>query len=379
MRRVGILTFHRAVNYGAVLQAYALQTAISKLSPELSVKVIDYRAHAIEDVYDPDNMHSARLPAMDALLWLARRSRRTAARKNFDAFLNAHVALTPPLWRDELDGIVDDFDAIVAGSDQIWNAEIAHGDAAFLLDFVQGKENVRRVSYAASFGRVSLPEKSHAFFRRHLSPERWNAMSVRESSAAEIVFGLTGFRPEVVLDPTVLLTKSDWEGLCRPVKALEGQKFLIIYNQVLPKKLMKFARNLARRSGLKLYRLGGGLKTPDIPSLTGLTPEQFLWVFRHAEGTIVNSFHGTAFSLIFEKPFFVETLDAHGKFNTRIQGLLETAGIQGRDISAADFADLSGSEADCLRSGSIDWTRVQQNLGAARENSLNFLKEALLG
>ena len=379
MPRVGILTFHRAINYGALLQAYALQTAISKLSPELSVKIIDYRTHAIEDVYDPDNMHSARLPAMDALLWLARRHRRVTARKNFDAFLNAHTARTPPLWRDELDGIADDFDAIVAGSDQIWNAEIAHGDAAFLLDFVQGKENVRRVSYAASFGRVSLPEKSHAFFRRHLSPERWDAMSVRESSAAEIVFGLTGFRPEVVLDPTVLLAKSDWEGLCRPVKALEGQKFLIIYNQVLPKKLIKFARKLVRRSGLKLYQLGGGLKNPDIPILRGLTPEQFLWVFRHAEGTIVNSFHGTAFSVIFEKPFFVETTDAHGKFNTRIQGLLETAGIQGRDISAADFADFSDAEDDYLRSGEINWHLVQQNLDAARQKSLDFLRSALLG
>ena len=379
MRRVGILTFHRAINYGALLQAYALQTAISKLSPELSVKVIDYRTHAIEDVYDPLNLHSARLPALDAALWLTRLGRRRENRQNFDAFLDAHVSRTVPVRREELDGIADEFDAIVAGSDQIWNAEIAHGDAAFLLDFVQGKENVRRVSYAASFGRVSLPERSHSFFRRHLAPERWDAMSVRESSAAEIVFGLTGFRPEVVLDPTVLLTKSDWDGLCRPVKALEGQKFLIIYNQVLPKKLMKFARKLARCSGLKLYQLGGGLKNPDIPILRGLTPEQFLWVFRYAEGTIVNSFHGTAFSVIFEKPFFVETTDAHGKFNTRIQGLLETAGIQGRDISAADFADFSGSEADCLRSDCIDWTRVRQNLDAAREKSLNFLKEALLG
>ena len=379
MRRVGILTFHRAINYGALLQAYALQTAISKLSPELSVKVIDYRTHAIEDVYDPLNLHSARLPALDAALWLTRLGRRRENRQNFDAFLDAHVSRTVPVRREELDGIADEFDAVVAGSDQIWNAEISHGDAAFLLDFVQVKENVRRVSYAASFGRVSLPEKSQAFFRRNLSSERWDAMSVRESSAAEIVFGLTGSRPQVVLDPTILLSKDDWEGLCRPVKALEGKKFLIIYNQVLPKNLMSFARNLARRSDLKLYQLGGGLKNPDIPILRGLTPEQFLWIFRHAEGTIVNSFHGTAFSVIFEKPFFVETTDAHGKFNTRIQGLLETAGIRGRDISAEDFADFLDSKNDNLHSDNINWHFVQKNLDAARQKSLDFLRSALLG
>lgn len=372
MKRVGILTYHRACNYGAVLQAYALQTAIARLSPDVDVKVIDYRTPAIEDVYDPRNMHSARNPLLDAALWLLRHGRRERSRRDFDAFLDGHVAMTAPVRRQDLDGIAADFDAIVTGSDQVWNTSISHGDGAFFLDFLDGFDGVSRISYGASFGGLKVGDTGRAYFSKRLEKDRWNAMSVREPSAADLVQELAGHRPSVVLDPTLLLAPKDWSDISLPLSRLEGRgDFVLIYNQVPPKRLLESAGCLAKRLGCPLYHLGGGLKHPGIPNLTGVLLEQFLWLFMNARFTVVNSFHGAAFSIAMHRPFLVETVDARGSVNTRIQGLLDACGIVGRDISAPGF-----SLEDAL--SPIDWEQVDARLSNRREESLAFLKEAVL-
>lgn len=366
MKRIGILTFHRALNHGAVLQTYALQQTIAGLDPDIDVQIVDYRCPAIEWTREAGQAeHRQGLVRGTALRWLHHPFQKRRL-QGFDTFLRDHLKLTPALTREALDGLDAEFDCLVCGSDQIWNPDITHGDSAFFLDFAP---SLRRLAYAASFGMAALHDSSKAWFRRQL--KHLAHVSVRESSAARIVEDLTGVRPPTVLDPTLLLTRQDWTALAQCPPSVQGRRYILIYNMVPTDHLIAFARDLSRTTGCQLRLIGHGLRHLGVPRVRAPTPAEFIGLFQNAEYVIANSFHGMAFAINFERPCFTETVDATGKVNARVQNLLEICGLQDRA--------LVKGECQCeLASGAhIDWTSVRKKLAAEREHSLSYLRMAL--
>ena len=367
--KIGIITFHRAINYGAVLQAYALQRAFKDRNA--FCRIIDYRSGAIEDYYKPFRVtgksRKARL-VNTAYAALAFRSRYEKKRK-VRAFVSSYLELSEPVTAQTVSKLNDSFDVFVTGSDQVFNPDITKEDAgAFFLDFV--KEPNRRCSYAASFGKDVMPAKQEAFVRDALLP--FCRISVRESASVPFVSTLTGKTAEAHVDPTLLLRGEDWGALTRRPKRVKTP-YVFVYNMLTSAAIFEAAEKLRKETGLPVYFCNPKLpvlkrRFPAFTYMDSLSPQEFLWMIEHAEYAINSSFHGTAFSLLFHKNFLSVLPEGQPK-NARVTSLLHGVGAEDRAvIGRADVSPLTDPSP-------VDWFAVDACLDAGRVDAYRYLDE----
>lgn len=349
--KVGIITFHRAMNYGAILQAYALQHAIEKLGHDS--EIIDYRSQSIEESASPlrgFKKHSGFVTSTKQLVF--------RARKNFGfyQFFNKYIHLSEKVkTNEELAALSDKYDSIFTGSDQVWNLGCSGNDSTYFLEFLE--DSSKKNSYAASFGQDTLYDNGTVDFNKVLSD--YNAISVRERSGVSIVKDVANRDAEVVLDPTLLLTESEWKGVIakRPIR----EKYIFVYFLRPPKELLKYVDLLAEKTGYKVVNA----KT-SLDFFKKNSPADFLaWIY-YSEYFVTNSFHGTVFSLIFKKKFAVE-LENKFETNVRSKELLEMVNIE-RNISLNDVS---------LIDNEVDYSAVDNIISEKREKSIEFIKRAL--
>lgn len=261
-----------------------------------------------------------------------------------------------------LQELIARYDSFIAGSDQIWNPLFKINTDRELLTFVP---SLKRIAYAASIGLSEFPEEHF----EHYSSEwkKFHAISVREDQAADIVQQGTGNRPQVVLDPTMLLKKEEWEKILKPVR--KHRKFYVSY----------FLGNHVAEydASIKKYVFE---KNCDLVELTdnagninpNLGPAEFLGFLHDAQGVFTDSYHGTVFSILFQKPFLVyerATQKGYGNMNSRIDTLLNTFKLQEHKISySIDEKDMQ-TEWDLLA--------VEKVLNLKRSEAQAFLKQAL--
>ena len=206
--KIGIITFNSAHNYGAVLQAWALQEYLKSDGHE--VEIINYRLPATDNLY---KLYKPRNPfkrgklnkAVHLLQYLKKMKsepNKTRKYREFERFINHTLNTTEAITKyPDLNKANFDYDIMIAGSDQIWNGGLTKGvNPAYLLSF--GKEEIKRVSYAASIGRDEIPEVEHMLFSRYL--RNFDYISVREEKAKEAISKLSDKEVSVVLDPTLL-------------------------------------------------------------------------------------------------------------------------------------------------------------------------------
>lgn len=355
--KIGILTFHRAVNYGAVLQAYALQKAIGGLGAK--AEIIDYRNRYIESSYDPFSLKGNKIKAIVKIALLGRiRSKKNRA---FEHFSEKYMNLSAAHYEDSeaLKKAEEQYDAFVTGSDQVWNTDCADFDPAYFLTFV--KDQKKKNSYAASFGFTAIPEGYVPEYKKRLSGYR--NISVREESGKQIVKQATGREVPVVLDPTLLLTEKDWSAVANDVPQ---KGYILVYTVLYSDGLLDYARKLSKEKGLPvLYLNDKSFENRDITYIRGASPEDFLGYFRHADYVVTNSFHGTVFSAIFKRPFVSEIrVEKEGKpcKNERSEQLLYSLGIPRRILS--DQTDIDEP---------IDWEPAETALDTMRWQSFEYL------
>lgn len=327
--RINTITCHNVYNHGAALQAYALCKYLGGQGHQ--VEIIDYlpeylRHYSLTKINNPkydrpivrEAYRLAKLPNRLASRLFSRR------KKRFDAFVRDYLPLTDRHYPD-LDALMaepPEADVFIAGSDQIWNPLFKNGwDRAFFLDFVPS--GAKRVSYAASFAVEGLSEESRDFMSPLL--RRFDRISVRESSGIGLLRGMD-IEGEQVLDPVFLLGREAWEGLAVAPR-LDG--YLLIYDFDASPELMSFARAIAKKRGLKIASL---FKTKDVDAVfSDHGPREFLGDILHADCIISNSFHATAFSMIFDRDFYV--FRRREGINTRMADLLSAYGLSDRMIS----------------------------------------------
>ena len=217
-KKIGILTFHEADSYGAVLQAYALQQTLLKLGADSEFVQIQMPQSSGQ------TQNATGAAAIFARKMQAEGEKRAAL---FADFRRNHMKISRPYQPGEnIDG---DYDAFVAGSDQIWNFRIPGADARYFLPFASPE---KRFSYAASFGADALPEKASAWAAVQLS--RFREISVREESGCRIVADLTGREARVCLDPALHPSREDWLALTREEAAQPYVlAFLLKYDETL--------------------------------------------------------------------------------------------------------------------------------------------------
>ncbi len=355
-KMIGTLTFHASDNYGAVLQAYALQKALLSLGYKTSI--IDYRSEGVLWWYrKPSLQTDPSLSTVKAMIWkyIIRRKPR-----NFEEFRKRFI-LTKTYSANDIAQVCNEIDMFIVGSDQVWNCDCTHEDYAYMLDFVS--DDIPKVSYAASFGYRTVPKKYYDKTAALL--RRFDAITVREDRGSELVKELTGMDAPVVLDPVLLLKRDEWETLISPIE----QKYVFVYQAEKQPSLIEFAKKIAKKKGMKVYVVSAVLKGTmgrNIKSFSDCGPEKFLALLSGADTVVTNSFHGTALSILFNKQFYVEALK-HNNTNSRLTSILSMTGLQGRIVHTDDNnIDLSSY---------IDYESVNQIIDKKREESIQLLED----
>lgn len=372
--KLGLLSFHDAANYGAVLQAYALQAFLR--GEGYDAEWLDYRSDWRRGMYDmpghvAGNLRRGRFA--EALKYAAGAPFMALRKRRFAAFRRRHLRVGARELRtgEDLRAVAasGEYARFVVGSDQVWNPFNNGGDAAFLLDFENDPR--RKTAYAASFGAAEIPAGLRGAYERGL--RGIGRLSVRERAGAERVRELCGRGDAaVVADPVFLLDRGRWDALAGEGGTPE-RPFVFAYTN-RPGQLEAFFR--ATRFPMRgriLAKLGRQTSPADFlrPGVRVAycdSPERFLRRVRGADFVLTASFHGLAFAILFKRPFVWFPTGDSGS-DERSAGLLAELGLEGRAFGPG--MTLSGVEAP------VDWDAAGARLGALAARSKAWLLDAL--
>lgn len=342
MKKIAILTFHRANNYGAVLQAHALSCMIRKLG--LDAQVLDYRPADMESFYHSPIPRTRNFKIFIILL-IHRYLRDIATYRRFAAFRRENMHISPETYRTsrDLTAANDIYDTFIAGSDQIWNPDIVKvqgkgADYSYFLDFVIDAS--KKKSYAASMGVSALSEDICTLYRDKLHD--FATITVREHKAAELLKSLLGRAIKTVCDPVLLMTEKEWEQYEHPYE-LPCKDYVLVYAVGGGRDLLPYASRLAAEKNCTVYAIQppivGAVSGNRKQRLTGVGPSEFVWLIRHAQAVVTTSFHGSAFSLLFRKELHVMQEDKakENNRNSRFDSLFQYFGIQDESMEDRQF------------------------------------------
>jgi len=361
--KVGIITFHRALNYGALLQTYALQKVLE--NNDVDVQVIDYRNSIIENMYYYKSF-SERRTIKEKVKYLLQAKEELAKRDRFEEFRTNKLRLTkkPYINDSDLSEISDYFDYYITGSDQVWNYRAHKFDKSYFLKFVS--QNKKKKSYAASFGISTLESEYVDEYRSALAD--FEICSVREKEGVQIVEETLGLRARVDIDPTLLLTKEQWKS---ESSYLHEENYILLYCFELTPSMKKFTEELSAGTGLEVRYFGQSFRSPLKVKCKGIKnagPLEFVKSFIEAKYVVTNSFHGAAFSINLNKEFFVELLVKGKDVNSRIRNIIRLTGLGHRYI--VENKALQDYEE-------INWSEVNRILDNERLKSIMYLRRTI--
>lgn len=362
--KAGLVTFYHLHHYGALLQAAATQRALASLGWDC--ETIDYFVNQDNRILKPPTSPKrAANDAFNALNYSALKRRQ----RRFEDFSKARLNLTSRRYEswEELREAALPYDLLVSGSDQIWNPTI-FPDGRFDPVFFGAFSPLRKIAYAPSFGVPRIPAGMEAELKSYL--EGYSHLSVREASGREIIQAASGREAAVVLDPTLLLTAEEWSAMAAK-RTVQGE-YILCYCISRSGALEPYIRRLAEDTGLPVVQLCGTRRKvhPKARMIFDAGPAEFLTLFQNAAFVCTNSFHGTVFSVQFQRPFFtaVAPAELQEPERSRTFSLLSRLGLTDRVVGRGDSADLRAQP---------DWPAAQARLTAAREEAMAFLKAAL--
>ncbi len=305
--RIGILTFHRADNSGAVLQAYALQRTLEN-EFSADAEIIDYRCDKIEQtrgIRRGNGLKESVKNIFKAVYYLIKR-------RGFNRFRRESLKVSDKIYnRENIKESLKCYDTFIAGSDQIWNSECSGGDTAYFLDFVQKEK--RKISFSASIGNYEYNPLEKNNIAQLI--KAMDGVSVREKSAALKLNRLGIEDVSVLPDPVFLLSQEEWKSVMK--KRLYKGRYILVYLIQEDVNVLKKAYDYAEKHGLKLIN-----NKKSIEFILHNSPDEFLsWIY-YAECVFTNSFHGTAFSVLFGKPLIADVKLKGGAINERVNELL---------------------------------------------------------
>jgi hypothetical protein len=352
-KKIGILTLHRALNYGAVWQCYALKHACEALGHE--VETIDYNPYG----------HYTIRGAFRHSPWVAYRY--LMFMRQFNRFvidkLNPTVHTEDHEW---IKANPPQDDIYIVGSDTVWSNAVAGNYLdSYLLDFAP--EYVKRISYAASTGGnpMELNECQLCELRK------FSAISIRENQAVANVQEKVDIPVVDVCDPTLLLTKEDYEPLEKKPLCLP-KHYMVYFDLAEDPFCAEAAKILSQKFKLPILNLAGKFKRWVRYNRLAPTPEEWLYMINHADLVCTNSFHGVAFSIILRRPFVCCAAQKGGRAQTngRVLNLLEQTHLQ--DLYVADIEQVIK-----ITMGGVRIEDKEKFISQYRERSLEWLKNAL--
>lgn len=369
MKKIGLLTYHGSHNYGSVLQAYALTTKLKELGYD--IELINLRSKNQKDMYKIFKKYNGKYPIIrtgfTALVYhkLKRRF------DNYERFINEVLPITKKEYASgkELSKENFDYDMYMCGSDQIWNPACVDFESAYYLDFVKG--NKKTIAYAPSLGKSEFDEKTLNRIKSLIN--NIDYISVREKQGADLIKKITDKNVEVVCDPVSLVEKDVWDKLA--VKPKLKKPYILTYflnNNHGDRSLIKYFQE---NTGYEVVVLNEYIRDyfKKYNHRFDASPEEFVGLFKYASLIYTNSFHGTVFATIFNKPFFStiakNSQNIVNNNDSRKINYLEKVGLSNRII-----CDNVPSKDEILN---INYEEANKKMKDLREESLQYLLNAL--
>lgn len=372
-KKQGILTFHAAYNYGSCLQAYALQTFLNNNNNKF--EIINYRPCKQSGMYSLINFSYFNKGVLIKNIYNIFHFKTILERnKKFDEFIHKYYILSNQNYLDdgELAKIVNNYETIVCGSDQIWNLSKSTFDRslAYYLELNEHYEG-NAIAYAPSFGdTIDNIVKSEMFDIKYL--KNFDYLSFRENDVVEIMKN-KGFDSTLVLDPTLLLNKEDWEKLIGP--PIINYPYIFYYSLNCKTYSIKFVKKISNDNNLPIISSfmhpRESFKKIKIYGKSG--PLEFLNLLYYSTLVCSNSFHGTVFSIIFKKPFYAifDEDDEHNIIReNRKASLLEQLGLSKHISSYSNYARLDEIK-------NTNYSDVDKKLNKLRKISSDYLLNAI--
>lgn len=357
--KIGIVTYHRTNNYGAVMQSLATRFVLQEMGHE--VYYVDYWPEYHREKYQlfPKKKFK-KLDLLRKISFLFKLIKYYKPKKrrieNFEAFFQTYVY---PFCRP----IDDSYDIVVYGSDQIWRKQ---SELDTYNPFYFGQNEIKagkHISYAASMG--ILPDNNVDRERVKALVSHLDRISVREEGLRQLLFSFGFENVSLTLDPTILLSSEEWDKQL-PTEAYRGEKYILIYIMGTNSFDLKEIKSFAEKKELKTLILRGDAGTKESANnITSAGPSEFIRLTKNAEYVFSASFHGLAFSIIYGKQFFT----SFNRNSGRAQSLLDQLGLLERLLPPKT------SIPDNVNP--IDYVEVKSKLKMLKEESLKFLIDAL--
>lgn len=368
--KIGIITYHFARNYGAVLQCFALSEYLSSVGHD--VKVIDYvtetqarnnslfhKRHGIKNLA----INIALLPFVGV---------RMEKERLYAEFIDKRLHLTRRVTSlHELAALIagEGFDVVISGSDQVFNPKIADFDEAFLLPF---PTDGRKIAFAASLGGAT--EEDLVRFAKDIAA--FDFISLREEESVAKIEQLTGKRAQVMPDPVFLLTPNEWQ--VNADQRLSRGDYVLLYYLYKGRatSYVKAAERIAAKRGIELRIINSRYSPSSFrpESIHDAGPTDFIGLIEGASVVCTDSFHATAFSIIFNRPFV--SFEPHGNNgDKRKTALLDATDLREHSVSMVEDNFVQRS----LSSASLPAYDATPGVERLRSTQLKLLHEMLGG
>lgn len=361
--KVGILTFHRAYNYGALLQSFALQQVLLQMGTD--VEFLNYRCPAIENFYVYGLFpHFSRNPRR-WIFQLAEHRAKKLQQKKCEEFRNHYLRMSRDYDDNNRGDVIGQYDLLITGSDQIWNPSLTRGKSDWYA-FLRQTDSQTIVSYAASVGSLYSFRYYFRFYEQNLAA--YDRISVREENVKKYLETHLNRSVDLVVDPTLLVQKDIWFDLMS-ASSMENEPYLLYYDVETNDEARKIACRLSREKNLKLVHFNRELIFRESSHYAqNQGPCEFLSLIAHAEAVVTSSFHATVFSVLFEKQFIVVP---HSKTGDRVRELLKKTGLESR------FVEKDNVRVSALCDTEIDYVKALKKLDNLRDASMAYLEECV--
>ena len=341
--KIGIITFHWATNYGAILQSFALQQTLQSMGH--NVEIIDYKPKQYEPSLWQFLRYRQFLHLKSFLSNLKKERGMVQFRRQFLKCTQRYYSIS------QLRKCCIHYDLLISGSDQVMNPNFLQsgekgGSTAYFLDF--GKEETKRITYAMSFGTTKYPEP--LILKVSSLIKRFNAMSVREITGKDIFSSMGWDNAVLVPDPTLLLKAEDYDKIIglTPIYSEETLVYML-HNR------LSAIRELLPHGKIKI--------------ITSETIGEWIQAIRSSRYVITNSFHGMVFCLLYHIPFTIVLQSTRNEgMNDRFFTLLDRLGLEDRIMCEADYREIPNA---------IDWENIDKQLDEIKQEGLEFLTQSL--
>lgn len=323
---------HRIVNYGSVLQAYALQHFLD----------INHIDNEIIDYYATKPAHKVTLKGL-IRGWLLGGNRKI---RQINNFCETNYRLSPCHYdcKEELDDVACRYDIFLTGSDQVWNPSLNGEECVYMFDFVRNR-NVKKISFASSFTQTNISEELRERYKKYLS--EYAHISVRELSGLSIVEKIIGGKASLVCDPTWLLSREEWNNYASKsfikVKKPFILCYILAYSYYPYPDIYKIIKKVQKELNMDVIFVDGKLSHYFLGRskvMCSVSPYDFIALIRDCSFLITTSFHGTIFSIMYRKPFY-SVIQQDQRNDNRMLSFLESIGLSDRAIKYNEDFDFN--------------------------------------